>query len=310
MNLFLQKRTPLLALSVVALVTTLWFLPLEGQTTKSADKKPRRTQKVTEHNDEWRAQNRVVNDLEDRLHQLIQERNELIELRSQAREKSARVSPEIKDLAKRLQSMEDLTPEAQEIAEQLQSLINQQMERGSLSIIARVKDGIEEPEEGAENVEVDVNAVEDVGVNVSSQMFRMMSGGSNDIHAMFIVGAVNDQSYAEKTHALMATYDKYTDANRHEFMKKLTDVVTQHFDVKQNARETRLNQLETQLQKLRAVHQQRTKEKDKIIADRVNQLAREAAGLGWGDESHAVPGIPSVDFHTTIESLDSEARPR
>jgi hypothetical protein len=45
-----------------------------------------------------------------------------------------------------------------------------------------------------------------------------------------------------------------------------------------------IKELEAQIKRLREIHQRREQQKDRIVADRLQQLLRDADGLGWGTE--------------------------
>jgi hypothetical protein len=68
-----------------------------------------------------------------------------------------------------------------------------------------------------------------------------------------------------------------------ETEKALNEKVGQQFDVRQQMRERQLAALEAQVERLRNVHNERADQRDRIVRDRVQQLIREAQGLGWGD---------------------------
>jgi hypothetical protein len=68
-----------------------------------------------------------------------------------------------------------------------------------------------------------------------------------------------------------------------ESEKALNEKVGQQFDVRQQMRERQLAALEAQVERLRNVHNERADQRDRIVRDRVQQLIREAQGLGWGD---------------------------
>jgi hypothetical protein len=72
-------------------------------------------------------------------------------------------------------------------------------------------------------------------------------------------------------------------------LDELTKVVSEQFEVRQEIRERELKDLEEHVQKLRVLHQRRTKEKDQIVRDRVRQLLRDVDGLGWGDDGRPRP---------------------
>jgi hypothetical protein len=84
--------------------------------------------------------------------------------------------------------------------------------------------------------------------------------------------------------------------------KALADAVTKQFTVRQQMREKQLEQLEEQVARLRGLQEQRTAQKDRIIADRVQQLIREATGLGWGETSD------NFDFKFDVK-VNSDALP-
>ena len=73
------------------------------------------------------------------------------------------------------------------------------------------------------------------------------------------------------------------DETRRDVEAKLNSTVAAQFDVRQKMRERQLATLEEQLNRLRRVHSDRGVQRDRIINDRVQQLIREAQGLGWGD---------------------------
>jgi hypothetical protein len=84
--------------------------------------------------------------------------------------------------------------------------------------------------------------------------------------------------------AVAARYKNLTDANeRAAAEKQIADLVMQQFSLRQQLRERQLVQLEEQVKRLRAVQNERESQRDRIVADRVQQILREAAGLGWGD---------------------------
>jgi hypothetical protein len=96
----------------------------------------------------------------------------------------------------------------------------------------------------------------------------------------------SDHALSEQILALASRLKEVTDRDDlEEAEKKLLDLVTNQFEVRQSLRERQLAQLEAQLKRLRAVHEQREDQKDRIIEDRVEQLVREAQGLGWGELS-------------------------
>lgn len=137
--------------------------------------------------------------------------------------------------------------------------------------------------------------------NISVDLFRHQRFESDDLKQRI---SQSDQQLERNTRALLATFSNHPDSNRQEFAEKLTKLVSEHFDIKQAARERELKQLEEQLTKLRALNDQRMKEKKEIIQDRVRSLTREAAGLGWGSGRSNPDLINPEDINEIIDNIE------
>jgi hypothetical protein len=86
-------------------------------------------------------------------------------------------------------------------------------------------------------------------------------------------------------HELAREYKEVTDAGKREVIQqRISERVGEQFDNRQQQRQKQLEALAAQLERLRATHTERGNQRDRIVADRVTQLVREADGLGWGDE--------------------------
>jgi hypothetical protein len=84
---------------------------------------------------------------------------------------------------------------------------------------------------------------------------------------------------------LVREYKGVTDAGKREVIQqRMAESVGEQFDHRQTLRAKQLEALAAQLERLRATHTERENQRDRIVADRVQQLVREADGLGWGDE--------------------------
>jgi hypothetical protein len=95
-----------------------------------------------------------------------------------------------------------------------------------------------------------------------------------------------DRQLSRDAAALVAKYSQAKEAkDKADVERELTKSVADHFTLRQDIREKELLDLEEQLKRLRAVHQQRTAEKERIVTDRVQHLLRESSGLGWGTDS-------------------------
>ena len=72
---------------------------------------------------------------------------------------------------------------------------------------------------------------------------------------------------------------------REQLRGDLQKLVGEQFDLRQQVRQKELEQLEAQVRRLRTIHTRRQDEKESIVKDRVQQLLRDAEGLGWGTDS-------------------------
>jgi hypothetical protein len=83
------------------------------------------------------------------------------------------------------------------------------------------------------------------------------------------------------------------DKKRFEIKTKLGDLLSKQFDVQQNRLDMELTRLETQVKKLRDLMKKRTDAKQTIVDKHLDQIIREAEGLGWT----APPGLtPQANF--------------
>jgi hypothetical protein len=97
-----------------------------------------------------------------------------------------------------------------------------------------------------------------------------------------------------ETMSIVAKYKVAKDAGAQaDIQKELTKSVEAQFELRQAVRARELKELEEQLNRLRSIQEQRAAEKDRIVQDRVQQLLREASGLGWGTE----PGGPQAGLN-------------
>jgi len=91
-----------------------------------------------------------------------------------------------------------------------------------------------------------------------------------------------------ETQRLVTEYRQTEDEKERGWIAgELSKAIAKHFDIRQEARERELKQLEVQMRKLRELHDKRMKEKEQIVQDRVRQLLRDADGLGWGTDTDA-----------------------
>ena len=91
---------------------------------------------------------------------------------------------------------------------------------------------------------------------------------------------------------------------REQLRGDLQKLVSEQFDMRQKVRQKELEQLEAQVRRLRAIHSRRQEEKDSIVKDRVQQLLRDADGLGWGADNTSQNDLlqwPAVNYPNGVE---------
>lgn len=104
---------------------------------------------------------------------------------------------------------------------------------------------------------------------------------------------MNEEVKAEQEAAkLIREYGKTEDEGKRAKLKtKLADVLGKEFDYQQKRRDLDLTRLEAKVKKLRELMKKRTDARQMIVEKRLDQLIREAEGLGW-----TVPAGPSPNF--------------
>jgi hypothetical protein len=108
----------------------------------------------------------------------------------------------------------------------------------------------------------------------------------------------------QKAVALLGKWKKASESDREAVEKELRGVLKEDFQTRLGKHQKEIEQLEAQVKQLRKKLDLRTSKQDEIIDFRVQQLLREAQGLGWGPES-ATPargpsagpyGVPSSSY--------------
>ena len=87
---------------------------------------------------------------------------------------------------------------------------------------------------------------------------------------------------AREVAKLVAEYKQTEgDAERAKIKEKLSAALTKQFEQQQKRRELELARAEEQLKKLRELMKKRGDDKKTIVEKRLDQIVREAEGLGW-----------------------------
>jgi len=98
-----------------------------------------------------------------------------------------------------------------------------------------------------------------------------------------------------QTHELAKQYvSTEKEDEKKKIRKDLAEVLAQQFDVQAKHQEQELANLESQIAKLRATLKKRQENKTAIIDRRVDQLIRDAEGLGWTAPSATQPRVDLV----------------
>jgi len=86
----------------------------------------------------------------------------------------------------------------------------------------------------------------------------------------------------EEIFNLLAKYGETTDEKERAKIKEgLSKVLAKVFDLQQKERESEIADIEGRVKRLRELLDKRTKARQSIITNRLDQLLREADGLGW-----------------------------
>ena len=102
--------------------------------------------------------------------------------------------------------------------------------------------------------------------------------------ATTIVGApIQVENALAKSVSMLAKQFKSAEGTEKENVAlKLKAAVGEQFDFRHDGKAKELAALEEQLAKLKEIHNKRTQQRDRIIADRVQQILLEVDSLGWG----------------------------
>lgn len=88
-----------------------------------------------------------------------------------------------------------------------------------------------------------------------------------------------DRNLDDKTHELSVRLRSAKKDDREKLKAELTDVVTKHFDVRQQRRDLQVKRMEAELQKLRDAMTKRNESRNDIIKKRLTELVGEQSDL-------------------------------
>lgn len=108
---------------------------------------------------------------------------------------------------------------------------------------------------------------------------EMRTSEKDELHRL----QVQDKKHESQTRALLFQYRETNDSvDRRKLKEKLKSVLGGQFDTRQSMQELELIRVEQRIQKLREQLELRKQERANIVRTRLEQLIREAEGLGWG----------------------------
>jgi hypothetical protein len=136
----------------------------------------------------------------------------------------------------------------------------------------------------------------DTGGNHSLWYGNRYGRGGRDPELSKLLSA--ESSAEREVNGLVAEYSrKEDDKERAKVKEKLSAALSKQFDLQQKRREHELAKVEAQVKKLRELMKKRGEERKAIIDRRLDQLMREAEGLGWTPP----PGLRSSDSYLRSE---------
>lgn len=99
---------------------------------------------------------------------------------------------------------------------------------------------------------------------------------------------VEEAKLDQEANSIIEEYAKTEDEGQRSKLKsKLSAALEKQFDLQQKRRELEVTRIENQLKKLRELMRKRSDARQAIVDKRLDQLVREAEGLGW-----TTPGAP------------------
>jgi hypothetical protein len=107
----------------------------------------------------------------------------------------------------------------------------------------------------------------------------------------------SDAAMAQDSEQLVAKYAATEQAEERGAIKtQLAELLAKHFDVQQQLRERELGRVEARIRKLRELAQKRREAQKTIVEQRVDQLLREADGLGWTPPAGSLSAEPKGTY--------------
>lgn len=98
----------------------------------------------------------------------------------------------------------------------------------------------------------------------------------------YSVATAEDAGIGREAEGLARAYAaEKSETERDKLKSRLSEILQQQFDKRQKRHEDEIKELEAQVKKLRDLVEKRQENRREIIARRLDQILRDAQGLGW-----------------------------
>jgi hypothetical protein len=118
-------------------------------------------------------------------------------------------------------------------------------------------------------------------VPVQPQGFPSSSSMARDFFSLGGRVQQEELEYAQKSDSLVKQLAKAEGEKRDKIKDQLTETLGKQFDARQKRHQAEIAVLEKQLKKLKDLVDKRKENRREIISKRLDQLVRDAEGLGW-----------------------------
>ena len=117
----------------------------------------------------------------------------------------------------------------------------------------------------------------------SADQAELITIAGVDFAATTVEAPIQGENALAKNVSMLAKQFKSAEGTEKENVAlKLKAAVGEQFDFRHDGKAKELAALEEQLAKLKEIHNKRTQQRDRIVADRVQQILSEVDSLGWG----------------------------
>jgi len=131
-------------------------------------------------------------------------------------------------------------------------------------------------------------ASRDAALDAAVQQLEQFRRGPGMVTAPRRAGDQEAWQAQQEIPNLLAKYGETTDEKERAKIKEgLSKVLAKLFDLQQKERESEIADIEGRVRRLREMLDKRTKARQSIITNRLEQLLREAEGLGWVEPAPA-----------------------